>query len=242
MRSAFSAYAAAAILITKSTPDCSSEVQIRIFSLIFDDFTDSLRKTLPKINRRNLLKDLRDNAGTNRSAAFTNSETKTFFHSNRLNKNNFHVDVIAGHNHFNAFGKLDSTRNVRRSDEELRSVMVEECGMTAAFVFRKNVNLRFEFRTGFHGAGLRNNLTLFDVGSVDTAEQSAYVIACHSFVQLLVEHFQTGNNGRNGLIDQAYDFGRIANLRNTSFYTTGSNGTTTGNREEGRVSRRRGEE
>ena len=33
VRSAFSAYAAAAILITKSTPDCSSEVQIRIFRL-----------------------------------------------------------------------------------------------------------------------------------------------------------------------------------------------------------------
>ena len=50
--------------------------------------------------------------------------------------------MVAGHNHFNAFGKLDRTGNVRGSDEELRSIVVEECGMTAAFILGQNINMK----------------------------------------------------------------------------------------------------
>ena len=35
-------------------------------------------------------------------------------------------NVIAGHNHFYACGQLDRARNVSRSDEELRAIVVEE--------------------------------------------------------------------------------------------------------------------
>ena len=79
--------------------------------------------------------------------------------------------------------------------------MVEERRMTSAFFLRKHVNLRFEFRTRLNGAGFSNNLTFFDIGSVDTAKQRAYVIARHRFVKLLMEHFQTGDNRGNGFID-----------------------------------------
>ena len=94
-----------------------------------------LRNKAPIQNyfKSRLLQNLGNNAGTDRSAAFTDSETETFFNSDGLNNDNFHVDIIAGHNHFNALGKLDSARNVGGSDEELRSVMIEECSMTALF-------------------------------------------------------------------------------------------------------------
>ena len=46
-----------------------------------------------------------------------------------------------------------------------------------------------------------------------------------------MEHFKTGNNGTNGLVDKANDFCRIANVCNAALYTTGSNGATAGNRE-----------
>ena len=54
-----------------------------------------------------LFNDFRNNARTNGSAAFTNSETETFFHSDGGYKLNIHFDVVAGHNHFYAFGKFD---------------------------------------------------------------------------------------------------------------------------------------
>ena len=46
-----------------------------------------------------------------------------------------------------------------------------------------------------------------------------------------MEHFKTGNNGRNGFIDKTDDFSGLADLRNASLDTTGSNGAASGNRE-----------
>ena len=73
--------------------------------------------------------------------------------------------------------------------------MVEERSMTSAFVCFKNVYLSGELGSRFNGTGLSKNLTLFDTLSVDAAEKRAYVEACDSFVNALVEHFKTGNNG-----------------------------------------------
>ena len=55
-----------------------------------------LRNKAPIQNyfKSRLLQNLGNNAGTDRSAAFTDSETETFFNSDGLNNDNFHVDVI----------------------------------------------------------------------------------------------------------------------------------------------------
>ncbi len=177
------------------------------------------------------LKNFNDSAGTNRSAAFADSETELFFNSNGFDE--FYGDfyVIAGHNHFYAGRKFDRTGNVGSSDEELRTIVVEERSVTAAFVCFKNVNLSGELGSSFNGTGFSKNLTLFDTLSVDTAEKCAYVEACDSFVNALVEHFKTGNNGSNGFFDKTNDFSGVAYVSGTSFYSAGCNGTTTGNRE-----------
>ena len=54
-----------------------------------------------------LLVDLDDNAGTDGTATFTNSEAETFFDCNWVDKFNVHSDVITRHNHFNAFWQFD---------------------------------------------------------------------------------------------------------------------------------------
>ena len=92
--------------------------------------------------------------------------------------------------------------------------MIEERGVTSALVFRQNVNLSFKLGTRFHSAGLRNDLTFLDIRSVDAAKERTDVVAGHSFVELFVEHFKTGNNGRNGFIDKTDDFSGLADLRN----------------------------
>ncbi|CDE18803.1 uncharacterized protein BN767_00670 [Acidiphilium sp. CAG:727] len=139
--------------------------------------------------------------------------------------------VVAGHNHFDSFGKFDGTGNVGSSEIELRSVVVEERSMSSAFFFGKDVNLTAEFGVSLNGAGFRDNLTPFDTASVDTTKKGAYVIACLRFVKSLSEHFKTGNNRSGGLFLKTYDFNGIADVSYASFNSSGCNRTTTRDRE-----------
>ena len=80
-----------------------------------------------------LCKDFSNNAGTNGSTAFTDSETETLFHSDSRDEFNSHIYVIARAAHFNAVGKVDNTGNVSCSEVELRSVTSEEGFFTTAY-------------------------------------------------------------------------------------------------------------
>ena len=64
----------------------------------------------------------------------TDSEAETLFDSDGSDELNVHENVIAGHAHFNAFGKVDNTCNVCCSEVELGTVVVEERCVTAAFI------------------------------------------------------------------------------------------------------------
>ena len=139
--------------------------------------------------------------------------------------------MVAGHNHFYSVGKFNSSRNVGSSEIELRTIVVEERGMTAAFFLSQNVNLTAELGVSSDSAGFRYNLTSFDTASVDTTKKCAYVIARLSLVKGLSEHFKTGNNRGSGFLLQTNDFNRIANVAYASFNSAGSNGTTTADRE-----------
>ena len=50
-----------------------------------------------------LLDNLADDAGTDRSPTLTNGETKTSFHGDGGDQLTGDVDIVARHNHFNAF-------------------------------------------------------------------------------------------------------------------------------------------
>jgi len=175
--------------------------------------------------------DFDNNAGTNGTTAFTDSEAETLFDSDRSDEFNAHVNVIAGTAHFNAFGKGDSTGNVGSSEVELRSVTSEEGLLTAAFLFSQNVNLTNELGVGLDGAGLAENLTSFDSLLVDTTEKETYVVTSFSGVEELTEHFNTSDGGGLGFFSKTNDFYNVAHLNGTTFYTTGSNSTTTGDGE-----------
>ena len=88
--------------------------------------------------------NLGNNAGTNGTATLTDSEAESLFNSDRSDKLNIHLDIIARHAHLGAFGKSDNAGNIGSSEVELRTIVVEERSMTAAFFLGQNINLTVE--------------------------------------------------------------------------------------------------
>ena len=104
--------------------------------------------------------------------------------------------------------------------------------MTAALVLVQDVNLTNELGEGVDGAGLGQNLTALDLVLGNTAEQSTDVITGLGVVEQLVEHFDTGDDGLAALVGQTDDLDFLAELQLATLNTAGSDGTTTGDRED----------
>jgi len=82
-----------------------------------------------------LFVDSYNNTGTYGTPALTDSEAKTLFNSDMGDKLNIHLNIVAGHTHLNAFGKLDYTGNIGGSEIELGTVVVKErCVASALFL------------------------------------------------------------------------------------------------------------
>src|SRR5258708_29308183 len=73
-----------------------------------------------------LLDDLGDAAGADGAATLTDGETETFVHGDRLAQLHRHQHVVTRHHHLRALRQLDRARHIRRPEEELRPVVVEE--------------------------------------------------------------------------------------------------------------------
>ena len=86
--------------------------------------------------RIKLFDNLGNRTGAYGSAAFTDSESQTVFHSDGRDQLYFHGYMVARHNHLDALRQRNNARNVCRSEIELRSVIAEERFVTAALVFR----------------------------------------------------------------------------------------------------------
>ena len=91
-----------------------------------------------------LLQDLCDASGTNGAAAFTDRKAQTFVHRDGLAEFDRHNDVVTRHHHFGAGWQLHGASHVGGAEEELRTVVVEERLVTAAFFFLQDVHLTFE--------------------------------------------------------------------------------------------------
>ena len=179
-----------------------------------------------------LLVDADDNTGTDGTATLTDSETQTGLDCDRGDQLDVHVDVVAGHAHLNAFGQGDDAGNVGGTEVELRTVVVEERGVTAAFVLGQNVDLTLELGVGVNGLGSSQNLTTLNSLLVDTTEQAADVVASLCVLEGLVEHLGTGNGGLGGLVLQTNDLDLVADLDAATLNTTGNNSATAGDGED----------
>ena len=79
-----------------------------------------------------------------------------------------HHDVIARHAHLGAFRQGDDAGHVGGTEVELRTIVGEERGVTAAFVLGQNVDLGLEDLVGMDRTGLSQNLATLDLGTVNT--------------------------------------------------------------------------
>ena len=102
-----------------------------------------------------LVQDLRDAAGTDGAATFTDRESQTFVHGDGLNELDAHVRVVTRHNHVLALGQVHNAGDVGRPEVELRTVVVEERSVPAALILGKDVGLCLELRVRVIEPGLQ---------------------------------------------------------------------------------------
>ena len=117
-------------------------------------------------------------------------------------------------------------------DVELRSVASEESTVASALFALEDVNGALKLGVRGDGFWLCQNHTAFDLFAIDTAQQDTGVVASHTLVELLVEHFNTSCNGRQRFVHQTNDFNGIVQFQSTAFDTTGHNSAAALNRED----------
>src|SRR6185312_11944601 len=83
---------------------------------------------------RQLFNDLRNDAGADGAAAFTDGEAQLLFHRDRDDQLDFAGDIVARHHHFRARRQLDDARHVGGAEIELRTIIGEEGRVTATFI------------------------------------------------------------------------------------------------------------
>ena len=135
--------------------------------------------------------------------------------------------MVTRHSHLGALGELDRTGNVGGTEVELRTITIEERGVTTALLLGQNVDLAGELGVRGNRTGLAENLAALDVLALDAAEQQTDVVASLAEVHGLTEHLDTGNDSVLCILD-ADDLDGLVELELTALDTAGSNGTTTG--------------
>ena len=100
--------------------------------------------------------------------------------------------------------------------------------MTAAFILLQDVDLSLELLVGVDGAGLAQNLSALDFGSLNTAQKSTDVVAALSVVEGLAEHLKAGNDCAALLIGQTDYLSGVVQVDLTTLDTAGNNGSTSG--------------
>src|SRR5206468_6502445 len=123
------------------------------------------------------LDDLGDATGADGAAALADSEAQALLHRDGLDHFHPHLGVVAGHDHLGALGQVHHTRDVRRPEVELRTVVVVEGRVTATLVLGQDVDVRLELRVGSDRAGLGHDLAALDLLALDAAQEQTDVLA-----------------------------------------------------------------
>src|SRR5262245_25125689 len=89
-----------------------------------------------------LLDDRSDDAGTDRAPALADGKAQLLLHGDRRDQLDRHRNVVAGHHHLRTLRQRHNTRNVRRAEVKLRTVVGEERRVTTTLLLRQDVGLR----------------------------------------------------------------------------------------------------
>ena len=170
-----------------------------------------------------LLDDLVHRSGSNRAAAFADSEALLGFHGDRSDQLDGDGSVESGHNHVSAFGQRDDAGHVGGPEVELGPIVGHEGRMTAAFFLGEDVDGGGELGMRGDGTGLREDLSALDFFLLGTAEEAADVVAGLTLIEALAEHFNAGDDGLGGFLE-ADDLDVVVDFHNTALDTAGNDG------------------
>ena len=98
--------------------------------------------------------------------------------------------------------------------------------MTATLVFCQNVYLSGKFGMAVNGTWFSQNLSSFDLCSLNTTKQSTDVITSLSLIKQLTEHLDTSYNSLTSLLVNTNDLNLVVELQSTTLYTACCNSTT----------------
>src|SRR5882672_132504 len=116
------------------------------------------------------------------------------------------------------------------AEVELRPVVGEERGVTAALVLGQDVGLGLELGVRLHRTRFAQHLTALDFLALGAAQQRADVVAGLALVQELAEHLNAGDDGLLR-IAQAHDLDFLADLDDAALDAAGHHGAAARDRE-----------
>ena len=114
--------------------------------------------------------------------------------------------------------------HVGGAEVELRTVAVEERGMTAAFFAGQHVDLSLELGVRGDAARLGQDHAALDFLALGAAQKHADVVARAPFVEQLAEHLDAGGDGLGGLRMQTDHLDVVADFDDTALDTAGDHG------------------
>src|SRR5205809_38744 len=123
----------------------------------------------------NLFHDLRNGTCTYCASAFTDSEAEAFFHCDRSDQLDLHLDVVSGHHHLDSCREVCNACDVRGAEVELRSIARKERGVTTALFLCQNIGFGLELRVRGDRSRLGDDLTSLDLFSLYTTQQQSNV-------------------------------------------------------------------
>src|ERR1700674_1553071 len=179
---------------------------------------------------RFLLEDLRYDACANRSAALSDREAETFVHGDRRNQLDRHLHVVPRHHHLHPFGQLNAPGHVRRSEEELRPVSLEERRVSPTLFLGQHIDLGVELGVRCDRPWLGQNHPALHVLLVDTTKEESNVVTCLAVVQELPEHLDASDDGLLVRVE-ADERDLLSNLDLATLDSTRSYRTTARDRE-----------
>src|SRR3977135_1099678 len=92
-----------------------------------------LKRMGPSPGPYSSLHDLRHDAGTDGTVAFTDRKARPLFERDRLVECDRELGVVARHHHLDVVSELDGAGDVGGAEVELRTIVPEEGRVTPAF-------------------------------------------------------------------------------------------------------------
>src|SRR5579872_3204066 len=120
--------------------------------------------------------------------------------------------AITRHHHLSTSRQRNFTGNVRSTEIELGTILVEERRVTATLFLAQNVNFALELGVRSDGTGFAKDHTTTDLGLFNTTEQQTGIVTGFTLIQQLTEHFNTGYGGAQRGILQTNDLDGFTHL------------------------------